>query len=145
MSIGNTMVTAILRSPLHGMMSRSLAVLSYEGRRSGTLHTLPIQYLRDEDTLVIGAGSASAKTWWRNFATPQMVSVRLRGRDRTGKASLVDDIERRARYLRAYLDRFPYTTPTGRPKLIRARWKPSAAELREAAEPTVFVAVDLEA
>jgi hypothetical protein len=145
MSIGNTMASAVLRSPLHGMASRSLAVLSYEGHRSGRHYSIPIQYARDDETLVIWAGRADTKTWWRNFRTPRVVSVRLRGRERAGKAHLVDDVDQRARYLRAYLERFPATTPSGKPKFFGERWKPSDAELREAAEPMVLVAVDLNA
>ena len=35
MSIGNAMVGGVLRSPLHRVMSRSLMLLTFEGRRTG--------------------------------------------------------------------------------------------------------------
>ena len=35
---------AILRSPAHGVLSRSLAVLEYEGRRSGRTFAIPLRY-----------------------------------------------------------------------------------------------------
>ena len=35
MSVGNTLTIGVLESPLHGIMSKGLLVLEYEGRRSG--------------------------------------------------------------------------------------------------------------
>lgn len=142
MSFGNTMAMGVLRSPLHRMMSKSLLVLTYLGRRSGKTYELPLQYLDVDGRLVIWAGNASEKTWWRNFETPAAVIVRLRGSDVDAKASLVEDPAHRTAALRAYVDRYPMTTPSGRPKFFGERWKPTADELAEVAEGTVWVAVD---
>ncbi len=143
MKLSNSIVTAILRSPLHGTMSRSLVLLTYQGRRSGTEHTLPVQYVAEADMLWIWAGNAEAKTWWRNFETPATVRLRHRGRDITGKASLVESASERSRLLRSYMDRYPYTTPTGKPKFFGQRWRPSDDELDEVAQTIVMVAVDI--
>ena len=142
MSFGNTMAMGVLRSPLHRMMSKSLLVLTYAGRRSGMVYELPLQYLDVDGRLVIWAGNATEKTWWRNFETPAAVSVRLRGQDVDAKASLVDDPTQRITALRAYLDRYPITTPSGRPKFFGDRWKPTDDELAEVAAATVWVAID---
>lgn len=142
MGFGNRMAMAMLRSPLHGMMSKSLLVLSYEGRRSGKRYELPLQYIADDSGLYIWAGNATAKTWWRNFETPTLVEVSLRHRQIDAKASLVDDLGRRAELLRAYVERYPYTTASGRPKFFGERWRPTADELATAARDVVFVALD---
>ena len=142
MGFGNTMAMAVLRSPLHGTMSKSLLVLTYEGRRSGKPYELPLQYVEDRGTSYIWAGNADTKTWWRNFEAPASVVVRLRGRDVHAKASLVDDDRRRAELLRMYVDRYPITTPSGRPKFFGNRWKPSDPELAELATDVVFVAIE---
>jgi deazaflavin-dependent oxidoreductase (nitroreductase family) len=144
MGLGNSMMTAVLRSPLHRIMSRSLLVLTYTGRRSGKEYSFPLQYLEDGATLVIWAGAPDGKTWWRNFETPEAVTVRLRGRDRTGKAHLIDDAAQRTTCLGEYLHRFPYTTPEGRPQFFGKRWHPHGAELAKAAEAMVMVGIELE-
>ena len=142
MSFGNTMAMAVLRSPVHRMMSGSLLVLTYTGRRSGKEYSLPLQYVDIDARLVIWAGNATGKTWWRNLETPAAVTVQLRGRTVDAKASLIDDRAQRAECLRAYLDRYPYSTPTGRPKFIGQRWKPDERELADVAASTVWVAID---
>lgn len=142
MATPNTPITAVLRSPFHGMMSRSLLLLTYEGRRSRKEYTLPLQYVEDAGTLYVWAGAADTKTWWRNFATPAAVTIRLRGKDVLAKAYLVDDAQARARLLRAYMDRYPYTTMSGRPKFVGKRWHPTDADLAEAAASTVMVAIE---
>jgi len=142
MSFGNRMAIAVLRSPLHGLMSKSLLVLEYTGRRSGKSYELPLQYIDDGGLLYIWAGSAETKTWWRNFEAPAAARVTLRGRNLDAKALLVDGVERRAEVLRAYLERFPYTTPSGRPKFLGKRWHPTETELAEVAGSMVFVALE---
>ncbi len=136
------MAMAMLRSPLHGMMSKSLLVLSYTGRRSGSRYELPLQYVADDGQLYIWAGNAPTKTWWRNFETPALVEVSLRGWQIDAKASLVDDVGRRAELLRAYVERYPYTTSSGRPKFFGQRWQPTDEELAAAAHAVVFVALE---
>lgn len=141
MSFSNTLMMQVLRSPLHGTLSRSLLVLGYEGRRSGTRYEVPLQYIEDDGTLYIWAGNADRKTWWRNFQQPATVTVRLRGEDVDAKASLVDDPAQRTELLRAYMSRYPYTTPNGRPKFVGERWHPTDDELAEVAESIVIVAI----
>jgi deazaflavin-dependent oxidoreductase (nitroreductase family) len=142
MSLGNRIAVATLRSPVHRILSESLLLLRYTGRRSGREYELPLQYLEDGGKLNIWAGNAATKTWWRNFADPDVVTVRLRGRDVVAKASLVEAVDRRAEVLRAYLTRFPYTTPSGRPKFVGRRWQPTDAELSEVAASIVVVTLD---
>jgi len=43
----NPVVAAVLRSPLHGVMSDSVMLLTYRGRKSGKVLTTPISYVRD--------------------------------------------------------------------------------------------------
>jgi deazaflavin-dependent oxidoreductase (nitroreductase family) len=137
------MAMAVLRSPLHRIMSKSLLVLTYAGRRSAKTYELPLQYIEVGGRLVIWAGNAAEKTWWRNFETPAAALVRLRGRDVDAKASLIEDPGEQTRALRAYLARYPITTPSGRPKILGERWKPTDDELAEVAASTVWVAIDL--
>lgn len=81
---------AVLRSRAHRLLSGLAIELRYTGRRSGRLYAIPVQYARDGQRLVVAPQGAEAKTWWRNFLTPQPVNVRLDGRLRVGTAVVVD-------------------------------------------------------
>ena len=81
---------ALLRSPGHRLLSGAAVELRYTGRLSGRQYVLPVQYARDGSRLVVVPQDPNSKTWWRNFRSPQSVTVRLAGRLREGTARLVD-------------------------------------------------------
>lgn len=84
--IANPFVTLILRSPLHGLLSRSLLLMTVTGRRSGRLLTFPVQYVgRGDDLLVV---SKASRRWWRNLEGGAPVTVLLRGTTREGFAEV---------------------------------------------------------
>jgi F420H(2)-dependent quinone reductase len=85
----NPLVAWILRSPVHGLLSGGLLLLSFTGRRSGRRVTLPVGYRREGEAITVLASRARRKQWWRNFAEPRPVDLILRGRERTGEARLV--------------------------------------------------------
>lgn len=76
MAIQNAVVSWVLRSPTHGMLSTALAAVRYQGRRTGHTITTPAQYTRRGEDLVILVGRPDTKTWWRNRG----VMVRCRPR-----------------------------------------------------------------
>ena len=84
----NPVITAILRSPLHGLMSNSVMLLTYRGRRSGRAFTTPISYVRDGEDLLAVASRDHA--WWRNLRGGAPVRVRLRGRELRGTGRLLE-------------------------------------------------------
>jgi len=86
---GNGLVLTVLRSPAHRLLSGMAIELRYTGRRSGREFTLPVQYALDGRRLLVAVQSPSSTTWWRNFRTPQDVSVRLRGKILQGTAHVV--------------------------------------------------------
>jgi deazaflavin-dependent oxidoreductase (nitroreductase family) len=87
---GNGLVLAVLRSPAHRLLSGMTIELRYTGRRSGRQFTLPVQYAREGERLLVAVQDSSKRTWWRNFRTPQEVRVRLQGKLRQGSARVVD-------------------------------------------------------
>jgi hypothetical protein len=88
-SLFNPMIAALLRSRLHPLVSRGLLLLTVTGRHSGRRYSIPVGYQQDGEDLVVMVSEARRKQWWRNFYEPAAVSVRLCGRDRTGRAELV--------------------------------------------------------
>src|SRR3712207_5590597 len=83
---GNAIVLAVLRSRAHRLLSASAIELRYTGRRSGRQYVLPVQYAGTGDRLVVRPQHWQHSTWWRNFRTPQPVTVRLAGRLHEGTA-----------------------------------------------------------
>lgn len=78
----NPFVVALLRSPLHGIMSGSTMLITYRGRRSGNEHTTPVNYIRDGDTLLVVSSRDHA--WWKNLRGGAPVTVRVGGRELSG-------------------------------------------------------------
>lgn len=104
----NRIVLAILRSPLHRLLSGAFVGLRIRGRRTGRLVALPVQYARDGDLLVVLPGHAERKVWWRNLDGGAEVSVRLRGVDRHGRADVLNSGTPAFRAaLEGYVRRFP--------------------------------------
>lgn len=97
----NLPVVALLRSPLHGLLSRAVLLLTYTGRRSGRPVTVPVNYARDGGDLYIF--SRRDRLWWRNLRGGAPVRVRLRGRDLPGRGDLCEGLACETRGLRALL------------------------------------------
>ncbi len=89
LSLFNPLIGALLRSPLHGLLSSGLLLLTVTGRRSGRRYSIPVGYQRDGGDLVVMVSEARRKQWWRNYYEPGELSVRVRRRERTGRAELV--------------------------------------------------------
>jgi len=106
--LGNRLVTLILRSPAHRLMSGAVLLLTFRGRRSGRWFTTPVQYARaDECTLIVVPGRAELKRWWHNLRIEAPVRLRLAGKDVDATAEAIeDDTARVSTALRAYLERF---------------------------------------
>jgi len=85
----NPVIGALLRSPLHPLLSPGLLLLTVTGRKTRRRYSIPVGYQRDGDDVVVMVSEARTKQWWRNYYEPGPVSVRLRGEDRAGRAELV--------------------------------------------------------
>jgi hypothetical protein len=75
----NRIVLTLLRSPMHGLVSRGLCELRYRAPRSGRLVCLPVGYAADGERIVVLAGFAADKRWWRAFARPYPLEIRRGG------------------------------------------------------------------
>ena len=82
----NAIMTALLRSPLHGMFGPGMLLVTYRGRRSGSLYSTLVQFVRDADRLLVLVAQPSRKQWWRNVQEHSDVEVRLAGRTSTATA-----------------------------------------------------------
>lgn len=87
--VNNPFMKALLRSPLHGVVSRSFLLITFTGRKSGKVYTTPVQYAERGDTVTVV--TSAGYTWWKNLRGGAPVEVRLRGQQRRGTAEVTTD------------------------------------------------------
>ena len=125
----NPVVRALLRSPLHRLLSGGVLLLTITGRRTGRPYALPAQYRRRGDQVAIVPGIAGRKTWWRNLDGGAPVRLRIRGEVFTGEGEvLTGDAARTALAAIAGPERAPATPPevVVRVRDLRPQPEPSA-------------------
>ena len=83
----NPFVSWILRSRFHRMVSGRLMLLTFTGRKTGERFTIPVGYTREGETLVL----FSSYSWWKNLRGGAPVTVRLKDRERTGYAGVIEE------------------------------------------------------
>jgi len=102
----NDFVKFILRTPLHGLFSKSTMLITLTGRKSGRKVTTPVSYYySDEKTLWVI--SSRDRKWWRNATGGADVTLRLRGKDMPARAEAILDESAVAVQLKDYIARFP--------------------------------------
>ncbi|MDE0912046.1 MAG: nitroreductase/quinone reductase family protein [Myxococcota bacterium] len=139
----NPVMTALLRSPLHGITSNNIALLHFRGRKSGREFVTPLSYTRDGDT--IRFMSAHSTRWWMNLrGEPAPVSIEIARETVTGKARLLDgDSEQLREGVRRFLAALPRDAKVYGIKLDESR-KPVEESLAKAAPELVLVEVELD-
>lgn len=84
--VGNPIVTAILRSQAHGILSGGTMLLTVVGRRTGRRYTIPVGYVRQDGTLDVLVAGRDLKRWWRNLEGGAPVELLVRRRIVAGQA-----------------------------------------------------------
>ena len=136
----NTPMSWLLRSPLHGTMSKSMLLITVTGRKSGKRYTLPVNYIQDGQTLWIT--SQRDRTWWRNLQGGAPVEVVLRGRQLNGKGAVLTDPPAVARGLADYLAKVPQYAKYYNVGLDAAG-VPLEEDMAQAAQQRVVIRIDL--
>jgi hypothetical protein len=83
----NLFMRPLLRSPLHGLVSHRVMLISFTGRKSGKRYTTPISYMREGDAVAC----ITMSQWWKNIPTGSTVTLRLQGRDYSGTTEIIRD------------------------------------------------------
>jgi deazaflavin-dependent oxidoreductase (nitroreductase family) len=99
----NRFMSTMLRLPvLHRMLSGSMLLITFTGRKSGKTYTTPVSYVQDGQTVYIL--TKRFRKWWHNFRDAAPVTLHLRGHDVHGTAKSLTDanaIEPLRAFLRA--------------------------------------------
>jgi hypothetical protein len=134
-------VKLLLRSPLHGLISGGLLLLTYSGRKTGKTYRIPLSYIKDgEDLLIL---TFKRRTWWRNLKGGVPVSVRLKGRDVKAIAEPEDEnFDRIKSGFSKYIENNSYLSKALEVPLDE-EGKPDPEALESAAEGRVMVWIRL--
>ncbi len=98
--IVNSAMKFVLRSPMHGMVSNSVMLITFTGRKSGKTYTTPVSYSQHDDQVY----AFSHAEWWKNLRSGAPVTLRIRGRDLQGLPEpIVEDKQAIAAGLAAHL------------------------------------------
>ncbi|MGO8946521.1 MAG: hypothetical protein ACLQUY_02420 [Ktedonobacterales bacterium] len=87
-NVMNPVMKGILRSPLHGLMSGSLMLLTYRGHKTGKHYTIPIGYFRWAPDEVMAFSSARWRTNLRGHAP---VTLLLNGQQLQAVPSVIEE------------------------------------------------------
>ena len=82
----NSAIKFILHSPVHGMISKTVLLITFTGHKSGKTYTTPVSYTQNEDQVIIFTHAA----WWKNLRNSAPVTLRIQGRELQGFAEAVD-------------------------------------------------------
>lgn len=134
----NPIIKLILRSPLHGLISKSILLITYTGRKSGKQYTVPVNYVRDGTTLL--TTSLRTRVWWRNLQGGTPVRVRVAGADIQGVGDAITSPQAVAAALMTYLQSAPRAARYFGVALDRAG-RPKADDVARAAASRVMVRI----
>jgi hypothetical protein len=101
----NSMMVWLLRSPFHGMMDKGMMLVTLTGRRSGKVYTIPVNYLREGNTLWVT--SLRSRTWWRNLVGGAPLHVLLAGQELNAQGEAIVDEQAVAEGLESYFQKAP--------------------------------------
>jgi deazaflavin-dependent oxidoreductase (nitroreductase family) len=102
--IVNRTMKFVLRSPMHGMVSKTIMLITFTGCKSGKPYTTPVSYSQHGDQVYVFTHA----TWWKNLCDGAPVTLRIRGRDLQGLPEPVaEDKQAIAAGLAAHLRKVP--------------------------------------
>jgi hypothetical protein len=136
----NKTMKFVLRSPLHGVVSNYLMLITFTGCRSGKSYTTPVSYSREDDLVTIFTHA----NWWKNLRGGAPVSLRIRGRELHGLAEPVaEDKQAIAAALSAHLRKSPFDARYYN-VTIDDQGNPIAEEVEQAVQTVTMIRVRLD-
>ena len=85
----NPLMRGLLRSPLHRIASRNIAILHFTGAKSGRALSTPLSYTREDNTVRLL--SSQNTRWWVNFRSANApVEIEIAGQRLAGAATLYE-------------------------------------------------------
>jgi deazaflavin-dependent oxidoreductase (nitroreductase family) len=142
LKFANPFMRLLLRSPWHWVASREVILITVTGRKSGKSYTTPVNYVREDDTLIVL--SHQHRTWWRNLRGGASVTILLRREKLTVPAEVLEAPDQVTEYLQKYLTAVPQYAAAFNVGLDAER-VPVPADVAQAAVGKVMVLIHLPA
>lgn len=134
------LVSWLLHSPLHRLVSKEVMFISLKGRKSGKTVATPTNYLRDGNTLWVV--SWRDRNWWKNLRGGAQVQVLLAGDNREGFGQVLEDEQAVAQSLDSYYQKVPRNAKYVGINLDEMQ-RPIQKDCNKAAQKLVMVKIDL--
>ncbi len=83
----NRIMSGLLRSPFHFVVSSTIMLITFTGRKSGQTYTTPISYAREGSVVTAFTGAK----WSRNLAGGAPVTLRIKNKDYAGRGDAIAD------------------------------------------------------
>jgi deazaflavin-dependent oxidoreductase (nitroreductase family) len=100
----NSAMKFMLRSPVHTMVSKTVLLITFTGRKSGKSYSTPVSYSQSGDQVSIFTHA----NWWKNLRSSPSITLRIRGRELQGLAEpVIEDKQAIAAGLAAHLRKVP--------------------------------------
>jgi deazaflavin-dependent oxidoreductase (nitroreductase family) len=134
---GNDFMSWVLRSPLHGMLSNGMMLITVTGRKTGKTYTTPVGYYEEGGYLWVI--TSRERTWWRNLQGGAKVGLLLKRKPVHGTAEIeLDEKSVEARMVQ-YLRHVPQAA---KPMSIRVENKmPNAEDITRTAKERLFIRI----
>ena len=135
----NKMMKFVLRSPMHGLVSKTILLITFTGRKSGKTYMTPVSYSQYDGRVYIFTHAA----WWKNLRSGAPVTLCLQGREVQGLAEPVAEDKhiiavRLAEHLRKVPSDAPYYGVT-----FDKHKNPREEEVEKAVQTVVMICVRL--
>jgi len=85
----NPMMKWLLKSPFHGFVSNMYMLITFTGRKSGTVYTTPVQYKHEGNKVYVI--TSQGYTWWKNLRGGADVQLLIQKKLYTGHATTIED------------------------------------------------------
>ena len=135
----NPVMSRLLQSPLHSLVSDSIMLLTFTGSKTGEEYTTPVGYWVKDGRLIVTTQSP----WWRNLRGDQPVSMQVRGQHREGIATPHPNPGDVAQYIETFLDRHGTDVARRLGIRIHGNRKPTLDELEAGVKGTVVIDIEL--
>lgn len=136
---GNDFMSWVLRSPLHGMLSNGMMLITITGRKTGKTYTTPVGYYVEEGYLWVI--TSRERMWWRNLQGGATVNLLLKRKLVQGIAEVELDEKAVEARMYEYLQHVPQAA---KPMKVRLEdGKPNPADIAATAKERLFVKIKL--
>ncbi|MGA9397232.1 MAG: nitroreductase/quinone reductase family protein [Anaerolineaceae bacterium] len=136
----NPIMTWLLRSPFHKIMSGSTLLVTVTGRKSKHPITTPVNYLRAGKILWVV--SARDRTWWRNLTGGAALTVTLARKERHARGEVILHEKEVVHAMTEYFKLAPRVAKYYKVKLA-ADGSPNLADLGAAARQRVMIKITI--